>query len=568
MIVPSIRVLLVEDSPSDAQLLRIYLGMTTSVKFDVTHVERLDEALARLRDGPFDVVLLDLSLPDSAGHNTFLRVQQQVPSMPVVVLSSTSDEMLGIQAVQHGLQDYLVKGQTDEHQIIRAIRYSLERKRAEEALRKAHDELERRVQERTAELSAAIEMLRAEVARRALAEQSLRSRSDRLRILASELTLAEQRERKRLAKVLHDHLQQLIVGAKYQLAALRRSGGEDFDEMVKDLEATLDDSIAACRSLTAGLNPPILHQAGLVPALEWLCRSMKEKHGLVVRLHAAEDLSMEREDFRILLFEAVRELLFNVAKHAGVHEARVGLKHRGENFEVTVSDKGKGFDPVKISARPVSKCGLGLYSIGERLDLLGGKLEIEAAQGKGAFFRMTLPIDESEASAEPASISAAPGCVPGDGIMSSTSEPTSKIRILLADDHAVMRQGLKLLLQQEADMEVVAEASNGSAAVEAVRSYMPHVVLMDVSMPHLDGIKATRLIHTEFPAVKVIGVSMFAEADLASAMKDAGAVNYLAKSGPSDSVIAAIRDSVRETRRSGARHRVSRRPRHGSLTRT
>jgi len=568
MTIPSIKVLLVEDSPSDAQLLQFHLSMCSSAQFDVTHVERLDEALARLRSQPFDVVLLDLSLPDSMGHNTFLRIQQQAPSMAVVVLSGTSDEILGIEAVQHGMQDYLVKGQAEEYQIARAIRYALERVRAQEALRKAHDELERRVEERTAELSAAIEMLKAEVARRALAEHSLRERSERLRILASELTLAEQRERKRLAKVLHDHLQQLIVGAKYQLAALRRSAGKEFDQMVKDMESTLDESIAACRSLTAGLNPPILHQAGLVPALGWLCRSMKEKQGLTVRLRASEGITMEREDYRILLFEAVRELLFNVTKHAGVLEARVDLKRRDGNLEVVVSDKGRGFDPEKISSGMSFKGGTGLYGIGERLDLLGGRMEIRAAEGKGASFRLTLPIDEPEVTVPPPPISTASSPASQVGLRLTRPRGPERIRILLADDHEVMRQGLKLLLQQEPDLEVVAEASNGSAAVEAVRQYSPHVVLMDVSMPQLDGIKATRIIHTEFPEVKVIGVSMFAEADLASAMKDAGAADYLAKSGPSDTVIAAIRTCMRPERSRAGRGAGHRRRKPMSFART
>ncbi len=559
MTAPGVRVLLVEDSPSDARLLQVHLGMIRFVHFDVTHVERLDEALALVHDERFDVVLLDLSLPDSAGQDTFLQLQERAPLIPVVVLSGTSDEMTGIEAVQRGVQDYLVKGQTEPPQIARAIRYAIERKRAEEALRKAHAELEHRVQERTAELLKTVEMLKTEVARRTLAEQTLSDRSERLRILASELTLAEQRERKRLAKALHDHLQQLIVGAKYHLAALRRTSGANFDRMLVDLEGTLDDSLTACRSMTAELNPPILHQSGLVAALEWLCRSMKEKHGLTIGLSLPENVRIEGEDLRILLFEAVRELLFNVVKHSGVHEAYLRMTRSNGDIEVVVSDEGRGFDPAKVAAGPTSEVGFGLYSIRERLDLMGGRMEIRTAAKEGSSFRLILPAGEpSPSSPEIPKPEAARSAARTDACVLRPGED-AKIRILLADDHPVMRQGLRLLIQQEADMEVVAEAENGLAAIELVRLHVPHVVLMDVSMPQLDGIKATRQIHAEFPVIQIIGVSMFAEAELAAAMRDAGAVNYLTKSGPSDAVIAAIRACVRPAENADNRKAAGRR---------
>lgn len=116
-----------------------------------------------------------------------------------------------------------------------------------------------------------------------------------------------------------------------------------------------------------------------------------------------------------------------------------------------------------------------------------------------------------------------------------------KIRIVLVDDHAVMRQGLVSLLREEKDMEVVGEAGDGVAAIEIVRQALPDVVLMDVSLPKLSGVEATRIICSELPKVKVIALSMFAEADLGVAMRRAGATAYRVKSDPADALLAAIR---------------------------
>ena len=163
-----------------------------------------------------------------------------------------------------------------------------DRKQAEEALRTAKNELEHRVRQRTTELSQTVSSLQDEMSRRTLAEEVLRQRSEQLRLLASELTLAEQRERRRLAEVLHDNLQQLLVGAKLRLSLLDRSSDSAVKDVAVAVQDLLDESIQCSRSLTAELSPPILHQGGLVPALEWLAVWMQQKHGLNVELQTQD----------------------------------------------------------------------------------------------------------------------------------------------------------------------------------------------------------------------------------------------------------------------------------------
>ncbi|MBW2020218.1 MAG: PAS domain S-box protein [Deltaproteobacteria bacterium] len=134
-----IRVLLVEDNPGDARLIREMLAEWTHPPFDLACVDRLSTGLERLAEGGIDVALLDLSLPESSGLNTFAEAHAQVPQVPIIVLTGLDDEEVAVDAVREGSQDYLVKGQIDSNLLVRAIRYAIERKQAEEALRKSEE---------------------------------------------------------------------------------------------------------------------------------------------------------------------------------------------------------------------------------------------------------------------------------------------------------------------------------------------------------------------------------------------------------------------------------------------
>ena len=245
----------------------------------------------------------------------------------------------------------------------------LHAREAEEGLREARDELEQKVRERTAELT---------------------EQANQLRTLAGELTLAEQRERRHLAKLLHDHLQQLLVGAKFRVALLNNSTDPGVKQVAEEIQSLLNESIRASRSLTAELSPPILHEGGLTAGLEWLANWMYEKHGLLVGLTAEEDLMAGAEDVSVLLFESVRELLFNVVKHSRVRAASVRLERlEGQMLKITVSDHGKGFDPDSLK---FSREGFGLFSIRERLSLVGGRLEMRSSPGHGAELTLIAPL--------------------------------------------------------------------------------------------------------------------------------------------------------------------------------
>ncbi len=521
---PCVRVLLVEDSPTDAFLIQQILLRISPRGFDVALAGRLDEAIGRLRAERFDVVLLDLGLPDSTGIETLVRASAAAPQMPIVVLTGADDEAISSEAIRRGSQDYLFKSHVDGQIVANSIRYAVQRKKAEAELKSLNEELERRVAERTA-----------------VAER----RAAQLRQLATELTLAEQRERQRLARILHDGLQQTLVAAKFNLKLV--DPRKDVRQVIADVTGLIDEAIETSRSMTAELSPPMLHQGGLIPSLNWLVRWLSDRHGLTTQLTAREDMEPMPEEVIIPLFQSIREILFNVVKHAGVKTARVEVMQREGWIYVSIEDEGAGFDPSHLRAEGGSSGGFGLFSISERLSLLGGHMDVHSAPGRGS--RLSLVVPYAAAAAEPLK-----GPARTDAPSAATSAKQvetaggdKKIRILLADDHVIVRQGLAVLLRAQGDMEVVGEASHGDAVVTLVREKKPDVVLMDIDMPGMDGIEATRKIHREFPGIRIIGLSMFEADERAAAIKDVGAVGYVTKGSPSDTLLAAVRACVRRS---------------------
>ncbi len=223
------------------------------------------------------------------------------------------------------------------------------------------------------------------------ANEDLMRRTRQLQVLAQQLSETEERERKRLAGILHDDLQQLVTGARIRLAVLMRRvrGGKKLDKEFEELGRLLDDSARICRDLSHELVSPALATHGITPALEWLKRQMKEKYGLEVQLDITPGLDVQEESMAVFLYRAVQELLFNVVKHAGTNSAAIQVWELDDCIQLAVSDEGRGFDTTTIQ----SGCGdgFGLYSIQERADLLGGVLELDSVPGKGTHVALSVP---------------------------------------------------------------------------------------------------------------------------------------------------------------------------------
>ena len=261
-----------------------------------------------------------------------------------------------------------------------------ERKAAEEDLKKAHGDLERQVRERTAELSRTNGILREEIAERLKAEGQIRR-------LASQLALAEEREKRAIASDLHDHIGQALAMVKGRLG--RMQGNAVFSGLETELEeiqTLLSQTLHYTRTLTFEISPPVLYELGLEPALEWLSKQFQKKHGLRAEVAFSGAKGDVPDDLKITLFRSVQELLMNAVKHARAGCVRIHLAWAPEHISVRVSDDGVGFDPARAEAAAVDDGGFGLFSIRERLKGLGGEMTLDSAPGRGAAFTLSAPL--------------------------------------------------------------------------------------------------------------------------------------------------------------------------------
>jgi len=253
-----------------------------------------------------------------------------------------------------------------------------ERRKVEAELRRHKERLDELVRERTRELMETNERLREYQAR--------------LKRLANELTLVEERERRRIAVELHDNLAQMLAVVKMRLSALTKCAEDERRKILEEVRSLIDRSIEFTRSLTVELSPPVLYELGLESAVEWLVERIKKEHSVNIQLNLPESPKPVEERTRVLLFKAVRELLFNVIKHAKARHVGVVVDYEDGFVRVVVEDDGVGFDPGTSCERD----GFGLFSIKERLDHIGGRMEIDSSPGRGTKVVLVAPVSDRE----------------------------------------------------------------------------------------------------------------------------------------------------------------------------
>lgn len=346
---PVIDLLLVEDDEVDREAIRRHLG----AEYRVHEVATGQEALKLCQELRPNCVLLDYRLPDGDGVSLLPVFLERF--IPVIVTTGVESPEVIVEAMRKGAQDYLVKSQITRTSLTHAIHQAIDK----------------------------VSLL-----------QTVANKSHQLRELASALTLAEQRERQRVSQILHDHVQQMLHGIQLRTHLLildaPPSTHPDLQEHLEAIQELTEEAIQATRTLTVELSPPVLQREGLTAAFRWLAGHMAEMHTLDVKLEL-HNSQLQNSELAVLLFQVTRELLFNVVKHAQIKRAHLSLQEKDEMMIVCVADEGIGFDPHNQEPPRRRISGFGLNSIRERLNLFGGRLEIESYVGKGTKVTLVVP---------------------------------------------------------------------------------------------------------------------------------------------------------------------------------
>lgn len=338
--------------------------------------------------------------------------------------------------------------------------------------------------------------------------------AERIRLLDRTVRATEE-ERSRVAVELHDGPIQQMSALSFRMgthrARLRASDGGAVDVAIDTVEREIGDSIRELRRLMSDLRPPALDEGGLEVALREQVELFQRRTGLRATFESALDGELE-PDAQVVLYRIAQEALTNVTKHAHASHVSVRLTTPNHHATLEVSDDGVGFD--ETLARHRAKDGnFGLAAMDQRASMVGGSLEVRSAPGGATLSGRGRPRQDHPVSAP--------------------------LRMVIADDEPLILETLAELLEEEG-FEVVARVADGSEAIRAVGELHPDAVLVDVRMPLLNGIEATRRIRDDHPDTVVIALSAYDDPALASAAREAGAADYVAKGTPARELIDRI----------------------------
>jgi len=238
-----------------------------------------------------------------------------------------------------------------------------------------------------------------DISHRKQAEAELAQQQAQLRMLAHEICMAEERERRRIASGLHDEIGQLLVVAKLKLGELDAlPTSAEGRALIADLRGLLDQASCATRSATFELSSVVLHKLGLEAAIESLAERMTRVYGLPVRVVRGERLAALAEDKLVVLFRAARELLFNAHKHARASRVVVTVRRIEDLAVVRVEDDGVGFETDAVASQFNASGGFGLFSVSAQLQAIGGQMEVRSAPGAGTKIALSVPLGQAPGS--------------------------------------------------------------------------------------------------------------------------------------------------------------------------
>lgn len=355
-------------------------------------------------------------------------------------------------------------------------------------------------------------------------------REDRFRDLVGKLLVAQEQERRRIAHEVHDGLTQVAIGTHQSLQAFANDhppANAASSEMLGRALELARQTVREARQVIADLRPPTLDDFGLAAALRVKVQTLQAAGW---EIGYDETLGVERlpADIDTGLYRVAQEALTNIRKHAHTSSVYITLTCRDHRICLQVKDKGCGFDQHEVLGRRAGPGEhIGLSSMQERVVLLGGECRIYSQPGAGTAVVAEVPLPRFGRQ------------------VTSMRDKDSPVRLLLADDHALAREGVKTMLASEPYLVVVGEAKDGREALDLCWRLEPDLVLMDVRMPEMNGLEATREIKVGRPDTIVLVLTTYEDVDYLFEAVRAGAAGYVLKDATKQELVDAIRRTLR-----------------------
>ena len=365
-----------------------------------------------------DAVLLDLKMPGMDGIETLKELKKINPDIPVILITAHGDIPTAVEAIKLGAYDFIAKPPDYKMLILtleRAVkkkeltqelnrvqenwretmkelqREISQRKQTEEEIKKLNVELEQRVIERTSQLEDSNKQLRSEIIERGRIEETLQRYAEQLKALSHRLAEVQEEERRYMAKELHDEIGQALTGISLSLVSMAGMPAKETRKRLKEAQSLVSGLLDRVRNMSLTLRPAMLDDFGLLPTLLWHFKRYTAQTSIPIHFRQRCLDTRFRPEIETAVYRIVQEALTNIARHACAAEAEVMTLVEGDMLVVTVEDKGVGFEPEAVI---VMKESVGLSGMRERLALLGGRLKIDSAPGRGTRLRAEIPLGD------------------------------------------------------------------------------------------------------------------------------------------------------------------------------
>jgi signal transduction histidine kinase len=341
---------------------------------------------------------------------------------------------------------------------------------------------------------------------------------------------AQEEERSRVARELHDDVAQRLAVLTLSLDTLARSSAAPATDRQQKIAEARDEAMNLAKDVQAlshRLHPAFLEYVGIAAAAAGLCREISKQRDLDITFAADSIPEGLSRPVAVCLYRVLQEALQNAIKHSGGRKIDASLRGSADQIELTVRDFGAGFDVARTPGR-----GLGLTSMKERVKAVRGRLSIVSEPQRGTTILVSVPVGEGELQTPQAPLG-----LQLDRTASFLPSAVS-LRVLIADDHAEMATAIRRLVESNCD--VVETVTDGGAVIEAARRVKPHVILLDLNLPTVDGLQICRQITRTNPEIKVIVMTGVMDEEVKRTVLAMGASAFITKYALADELLSAI----------------------------